>query len=253
MSTRSGEIRSSSNAVVEALEERRHLSAGGVGAGAGFGSSEGSATLAMGALVVTGTRHADMIRLSMHAGDSAGGPAKLDVTVNDRLLGSFDLAAVPNGVHVLAWRGDDMVFVDDSAGFVPVGVNVYGGAGNDTLVGGAMDDALFGEHGDDVLFGNDGNDLLDGGHGNDLIAGGFGDDTLFGGHDDDALFGEIGNDALYGGHGADTLDGGDEDDLLDGGGDHNNVIAGGPGADRFAAHDTAHEIVDLAAGDTHGG
>ncbi len=51
----------------------------------------------------------------------------------------------------------------------PVGVSLYGEAGNDTLAGGA---------GSDILSGGDGNDILQGRGGADAITGGAGNDTL---------------------------------------------------------------------------
>lgn len=67
--------------------------------------------------------------------------------------------------------------------------NVFGGAGNDTLIGDAMDNLLVGGDGDDLLDGRDGADILSGGAGEDTLIGGAGDDILIGGtggrYDDD--------------------------------------------------------------------
>ena len=59
--------------------------------------------------------------------------------------------------------------------------NVFGGAGNDTLVGGAGAETLFGDDGDDVLTGGGGADTLAGGAGSNSFrdsAAGHGGDTI---------------------------------------------------------------------------
>lgn len=122
---------------------------------------------------------------------------------------------------------------------VKLGVDRFGGNGNDTLTGGAGDDHLFGGNGNDVLNGGDGDDLLDGGNGNDVLNGGAGNDALLGGNGNDILNGGAGNDYLDGGNGNDVLDGGDGNDTLIGGngddtllgGAGNDVLNGGNGND----------------------
>lgn len=216
---------------IESLEDRRLM----------------SATVLFGALIVTGTDGPDTISLSMDAQHSN----KLDVTINDKLAGSFNLNRIKLGVHVLGLGGDDTIYVDESNGIIPFGIDMIGGAGNDVLFGGTGNDTFFGGPGDDLLFGNDGNDLLDGGDGNDLAAGGFGNDLLIGGRGDDMLIGDLGRDRLYGNDGTDALDGGDDDDYLNGGAG-NDVLLGGYGADTFAKSDDASEIVDLSVEDVVG-
>lgn len=56
--------------------------------------------------------------------------------------------------------------------------NVYGSAGNDTLIGDSNANFLRGGHGDDTLSGGAGNDLLEGNFGNNKIDGGAGNDTV---------------------------------------------------------------------------
>ncbi|MDE4125290.1 MULTISPECIES: beta strand repeat-containing protein [Phaeobacter] len=69
----------------------------------------------------------------------------------------------------------------------------------------ATDDYLVGSDGGvDQLYGNAGNDTLVAGESGDLLFGGLGDDSLIGGSGSDLLFGEWGNDTLRGGEGADT-------------------------------------------------
>lgn len=105
-------------------------------------------------------------------------------------------------------------------------VDVFGGAGNDTLsargrgpvlvrlVGGPGDDVLLGGPGRQILVGGPGNDFLSGGAGPDVLRGGPGNDVLFGGAGNDILDGGDGNDYLNGGPGADVLIGGDGNDVL---------------------------------------
>jgi Ca2+-binding RTX toxin-like protein len=63
-----------------------------------------------------------------------------------------------------------------------VGVEVFGGAGNNMMVGTTAGDILSGEDGNDTLFGLAGNDTLNGGEGNDLLIGGAGADSINGGN-----------------------------------------------------------------------
>jgi hypothetical protein len=61
-----------------------------------------------------------------------------------------------------------------------VDLEVYAGAGTDTVVGGSGNDFLWGEAGDDIVTGNAGNDTLVGGAGADTLTGGPGTDALYG-------------------------------------------------------------------------
>jgi Ca2+-binding RTX toxin-like protein len=131
----------------------------------------------MGALVVHGTREADVISVSLSPDDAT----KIAVTVNGRSLGNFDAAGAKLGVMVHAGRGDDVVFVDDSYGDVPVPVMFDGGKGNDAMATGAAGGVLFGGDGNDTLIGGQANDVLHGQHGDDFLTGGYGDDLLVGG------------------------------------------------------------------------
>ncbi|AQZ53821.1 Hemolysin, plasmid (plasmid) [Martelella mediterranea DSM 17316] len=64
---------------------------------------------------------------------------------------------------------------------------------------------LFGEAGNDTLLGGVNADQLDGGTGNDRLEGGDGNDHLTGGDGDDELYGGAGNDRLEGGSGDDVF------------------------------------------------
>ena len=65
-----------------------------------------------------------------------------------------------------------------NAAATTAGVNVDGGAGNDSMTGGSGADTLAGGSGNDTLNGGAGNDSLTGGAGADRITGGSGDDTI---------------------------------------------------------------------------
>jgi Effector protein/RTX calcium-binding nonapeptide repeat (4 copies) len=84
--------------------------------------------------------------------------------------------------------------------------DVYGGAGNDTIDAGSGHDVVYGGDGNDVLRGGKGRDTLEGGAGNDVLEGGTGNDVLSGGLGDDTIRGGKGNDAVYTGAGKDTVD-----------------------------------------------
>ncbi|WP_235441720.1 calcium-binding protein [Rhabdonatronobacter sediminivivens] len=128
------------------------------------------------------------------------------------------------------------------------GQTLQGGPGDDTLLGGAGNDTLNGGPGNDILVAVAGNNALNGGPGDDILIGGPGDDTLVGGWGDDLLIAGGGSNVLMGGAGDDVLiggidghggqnflNGGAGDDTLFGGGD--DVLHGGPGADRFVLGD----------------
>ncbi len=137
----------------------------------------------------------------------------------------------------------------DASAVATVSLQMYGGAGNDTIFGGDGSDAIYGDGvltdsyvgGEDVIYGGDGDDTIYGGYGKDLIYGEGLDDLIFGDFDgaegfNDTIFGGGGSDAIYGGAGNDWIDGGDGDNLLfgddDGGeGFGNDIIFGGDGSD----------------------
>jgi hypothetical protein len=72
--------------------------------------------------------------------------------------------------------------------------NVFGGAGDDTIIGSALANNLQGNGGNDIEVGDGGNDVIGGGAGNDVEIGGLGLDTLDGGAGDDLI---VGGTTLY--------------------------------------------------------
>ncbi|WP_426608588.1 beta strand repeat-containing protein [Bradyrhizobium sp. McL0616] len=110
-------------------------------------------------------------------------------------------------IQVFGQGGNDTISLDEANGALPA-AQLFGGAGNDTLIGGSGNDQLFGGAGNDILEGKGGNDLLFGGDGNDTLIGGTGDDQMFGGAGNDRMIwnpGE-GTDLMEGGDGIDTAE-----------------------------------------------
>ena len=124
---------------------------------------------------------------------------------------------------------------------------IDGGGGNDTLYGRAGDDLMYGRSGDDRIFGEAGKELVSGGTGNDFIDGGGDRDRLWGDGGDDVIHGGTGNDDLYGGDGKDILRGQDGDDHIEGGAG-NDILDGGKGNDS-ASDDQGANTVYLGDGD----
>lgn len=118
-------------------------------------------------------------------------------------------------MRVVVEGGVGADFIDArGAMFGSVRLEVFGGAGNDTIGGGRGGERLFGGDGDDVIRGRSGADTISGDAGADLIFGGAADDSINGGSDDDTIFGNNGNDRLDGGIDSDQIDGGNGDDTL---------------------------------------
>jgi uncharacterized delta-60 repeat protein len=142
-----------------------------------------SAALEEGVLSVSGGTGSDNIRLFRIGGiialgiDDTGNSAPEYVNVYD---GSVQR------VVIFGQTGNDAI----DASSINVPVEIYGGAGNDTLTGGSAADILIGGEGNDTLVGGGGRDLLIGGRGGDTIRGDADDDILVGGytlHDSDIL------------------------------------------------------------------
>jgi Ca2+-binding RTX toxin-like protein len=134
------------------------------------------------------------------------------------IAGGRPTVANTSEIQVFGTGGNDTIKLDETNGALP-GAQLFGGAGNDTLIGGS---------GTDQLFGGAGNDTLIGGAGNDLLFGGAGDDVLTGGTGSDQVFGEAGNDTMIWnpGDGTDLFEGGDGNDTA--------LVNGGNGAETFA-------------------
>src|SRR6185503_7167006 len=86
-----------------------------------------------------------------------------------QITGGTPTVANTTQMLVFGQAGNDMLVIDESNGALPP-AQMFGGAGNDTLVGGSGDDQVFGEGGNDRMIWNPGDDT-------DLFEGGDGTDT----------------------------------------------------------------------------
>ena len=148
-----------------------------------------------------------------------------------------------SSIIAFAGEGDDEIYFSNVTSDVKL--EIYGEAGDDTIVGTSGNGAalLVGGSGDDNLTGGGGDDTLFGGAGSDHLWGKGSNDWLFGDGDhkdylvvpvitagikasdgDDFLYGEDNDDLLVGFGGSDTLDGGADDDVLIGDGGEVTVL-----------------------------
>ena len=170
-------------------------------------------------------------------------------------------------VRIDGMDGNDVIRVIGSRG-----VDVLGGAGDDTLVGGTGSDMIAGGQGWDtadysartgtVVLTNDNRaddgggggerdnilsdiEVMNGGRGDDYLAswnrngpvtlnGNGGNDKLFGGWGGDYLNGGPGKDYILGNNGADIVDGADDNDTVRGG-EGKDIVIGGRGNDALWA------------------
>jgi Ca2+-binding RTX toxin-like protein len=183
---------------------------------------------------------------------------------DDTLVGGLgaDILAGGDGIDTVSYQertrdvtvdlggvGNNGEFGEDD---VITGVeNVFGGAGDDTLIGDAGANWLAGGEGDDTLVGGGGNDYLEGGEGNDMFPQGASSD---------------GADTIVGGEGIDTVWYGDRtaavvvslDGLANDGaaGEGDNVgtdvenVKGGAGNDTLTGNDAANRLMGGAGNDT---
>lgn len=173
-----------------------------------------AAMLSGGLLTVTGTEAADVIELDLRD----NGELKVEIGTAEqrfsyaqverivvRALGGSDIVEfnarnlIAKPVQIFAGAGNDSVKGTDGRD------TIFGGGGNDHLDGRTGADRIFGEGGNDKIEGKGGNDFLDGGSGNDWIQGGAGNDRIFGRGGDDDLEGGSGIDAVHGGTGNDDF------------------------------------------------
>ena len=159
---------------------------------------------------------------------------------NDEITGK-------NEYDMLAGNGGNDTI---NASTVTGDVEIYGGAGVDTLTGGAGNDWIAGNEGDDIINGGKGDDYLFGGdwtgtadpEGKDEIHGGAGDDKIYGRGGDDFLYGDEGDDYIAGGAGDDKITGGAGDDTIKTGAGNNTVF--------FNTADFGKDIIDTTGSDS---
>jgi Ca2+-binding RTX toxin-like protein len=239
--TKTIEVATKADALVEGNEAVTLLLTGTSGAGKIGGADTGSGTIidSTGAgVTITGTAGADLITPSSTVpgqpfptafGDTIFGLAGND-TLNgglgaDRMEGSYGddtyyVDSPGDTVIEQSGRGTDTVITglaSYSLASTPYVENlVYSGAVDFTGTGNNRDNTIIGGAGKDVLSGGNNQDFLDGKGGNDVLRGDAGNDVLKGGDGHDSLFGGTGNDNLDGGNGNDLLDGGKGADTMSG-------------------------------------
>ena len=121
--------------------------------GAGDGASDN--------VIVNGTDHRDVVRISGSGGSALVKGLAATVAISG--------AEVPGDTLAInALGGNDLVDGTRLAADAIV-FHADGGNGNDVLIGGDGDDVLTGGAGDDVLIGGPGQDILDGGTGNNTL------------------------------------------------------------------------------------
>src|SRR5262245_32683353 len=161
-----------------------------------------TAFFSAGALTVNGDGNNNTIDVSR---DAAG---KLLVNGGAVVIkGGTATVANTAQIRVFGAGGNDTISLNEASGALPK-ANLFGGAGNDTLIGGSGNDQLFGETGNDTLLGKGGFDLLFGGSGNDVLTGGDADDQVFGQSGSDRMIWNPGDDTDLneGGDGSDTVE-----------------------------------------------
>ncbi|BAZ28864.1 Na-Ca exchanger/integrin-beta [Cylindrospermum sp. NIES-4074] len=110
-----------------------------------------------------------------------------DTTVEENETFTVNLGNA-NGATIVTNQGTGTILNDDTVAG-PVGLNLTGTSGNDTLTGGSGDDIISGREGNDTINGGDGNDRLTGELGADILTGGLGADRFIYSSFGDSLFG----------------------------------------------------------------
>ncbi len=189
------------NSLLESLETRRCL----------------AAALSSGVLTITGTEAADVIEVDLRD----NGQLKVEIGTSEQ---RFSYSAV-NSIIVRSLSGNDVVEFNNRNPITKP-VQVFAGAGHDSVKGTAGRDTIYGGGGNDSLDGREGSDMLYGEGGNDYLEGKGGNDSLYGGTGNDKLQGHAGNDYLSGGLGHDDLEGGSGTDRAFGGGGNDDFLSG---------------------------
>lgn len=202
-----------------------------------------------------------------------------------RNLDDFTITEQGGNTTLTAYWGDSVTLLDVSAdeltdaniryrlGVRPLGGNlegapgadslvgtdaddvIYGHGGNDTLVGGdgfnylrgfAGDDLIIGGNDVDVIGGEEGDDIIRAGGGDDFIVSNEGDDSVLGGAGNDLIETSLGEDTLHGGAGNDTLRPGRGDDLMSGGSGRDMFVIGRTwGDDTISDFSISHDTLDF--------
>jgi len=102
--------------------------------------------------------------------------------------------------------GNDIIDCTELIGDDAVETQIWGYAGDDTILGGGEVDTVHAGDGDDTVAGYSGDDTLLGDAGDDVLYGGGDSDEIVGGDDNDVVCGGGNDDELSGGSGFDVLD-----------------------------------------------
>lgn len=187
---------------------------------AGFESLETRLTPAVTASFAAGTGVLTIIGDALNNNITVSRNAAGNILVNGgavAIKGGTPTVANTALIQAFGQGGNDTITLDEASGALPK-ANLFGGAGNDTVIGGSGNDQLFGQAGNDTLLGKGGFDFLFGGVDNDVLTGGDADDQVFG---------ESGNDRMIWNPGDDT-------DLNEGGAGTDTVeVNGGNGTEQF--------------------
>jgi hypothetical protein len=133
-----------------------------------------------GELRVTGDDQDNVIMISRTVGGS--------ILVNNGavpITGGVATVANTTHLHLVGAGGNDNISLDESNGLLP-GADLFGGAGNDTLIGGSGSDFADGEAGNDLITLEEGDDNFqwNPGDGSDVVDAGTGhDEMIFNGSD----------------------------------------------------------------------
>ena len=158
-----------------------------------------------GAIIVEGSDQGDFFRVHNHDGDGkADGLTVTAIGADGEVESSRNYSEAEARRLQIHGGGDDQIEVGRD---VQIGIEIYGGDGDDRIGGGGGNDRIIGGDGNDRLYGNDGDDTIGGNTGNDEIYAGRGNDLTTGGEGNDAIYGGAGDDEIYGQAGRDTLDG----------------------------------------------
>lgn len=124
------------------------------------------------------------------ASGGSTGFADAHLSIDESIADQFDIAEI-EGTGTLSYFMETPGTFDSTAVTIVPGssitLEVYGTAGNDTIITGSSDDVIFGDWGndtisggagDDYLSGEDGDDILTGGSGNDIFAASYGNDVV---------------------------------------------------------------------------
>ena len=174
-------------------------------------------------------------------------------STSDTETGRWVLAPDVHNVDVFGGAGNDTIYGGQGT------ETLSGDDGNDTIYAGRGDQIVFGGTGSDIIHGGAGWQTLDGGDGSDSIYGGVGTQFLMGDAGNDVIFGGSGSQTLWGGAGSDTLWAGSGTQILDGNagndilhaGVGNDTLTGGAGRDIFAfdrASSGHHVVTDFRVG-----